>query len=85
MRNSELQKLRWHYKNAQFTMHNAQFWYVFAIVNEIKNLMRRSASLRREGDRHFVVLLVFANFQASNELKTLIMYLGWWRVLLFNE
>ena len=37
MRNSELQKLRWHYKNAQFTMHNAQFWYVFAIVNEIKN------------------------------------------------
>ena len=30
MRNSELSELRWHYKNAQFTMHNAQ-------LNNVKN------------------------------------------------
>ena len=34
MRNSELSELRWHYKNAKFTMHNAQFNNV---KNETKN------------------------------------------------
>ena len=47
MRNSELSELRWHYKNAQIAMHNAQFivwlvwlvWLVASKVNKNKNIL----------------------------------------------
>lgn len=51
MRNSELQKLRWHYKNAQFTMHNAQFivwlvWLVWLVASKVnKNILSFSATI----------------------------------------
>ncbi len=49
MRNSELQKLRWHCKNAQFTMYNAQFivWLVWLVVASKvnKNILSFSATI----------------------------------------